>query len=147
MNYKMEIYAVETTDGVEWNVEFPEVKGCGGAGKTKIEAILDAEENLKFHLQFLEEEGLPIPKAEDVDLSNKYSGKFTVRMSKSLHRTATELAQIDGVSLNAFVVEAISRYCGQQEKLTENNFKPIMLCDFQNGTTYLGGICSNVIRR
>ena len=147
LNYKMEIYAVETCDGVQWNVEFPEVKGCGGAGLTKLEAIQDAEENLKVHLQFLEEEGLEIPQPTDVCILNKYSGKFTIRMSKTLHKTASEMANLDGISLNSFIVEAVSRYCGQQEKLTEENFKPVMICDFESGASCLGGIYANVIRR
>ena len=147
LNYKMEVYAVETTEGIQWNVEFPDVKGCGGSGNTQIGAINDAEENLKQHLVFLQEEGLDIPKLEPVNLTNNYSGKFTIRMSKSLHKTASELANLDEISLNAFAVEAISRYCGQQEGLANKNLKPCLIYDYENQSTFLGGVLSNVVRR
>jgi len=114
-NYKMEVYAVETTDGISWNVEFPEVKGCGGAGGTKAEAIEDAELNLKAHLQFLDEEGLPIPEPVEFSVKSEFSGKFIVRTSKKLHKTASEFAKAEGISLNTLVVEALSNYCGEKK--------------------------------
>ncbi len=145
-NFRMNLYPVETCDGIQWNVEYPDIKGVGGAGTTQAEAIADAEENMKMHLQFLEEEGLPLPKQDNTDLINQYSGKFTVRLSKKLHRAATKMAEDEGISLNSFIVEALSRYCGQQERLTAENLKPVILCDFE-GRNYLGGIYSNVIRK
>ena len=58
MNYAMYIYPAKTQDGIQWNVEFPEVFGVGGAGNTPEEAINDAQENLKIHLKFLTDENL-----------------------------------------------------------------------------------------
>lgn len=55
-NYKMEVYCAKTVDGDQWNVVFPEVFGCGGAGDTIQEAIEDAQKNLKAHLEMLEKE-------------------------------------------------------------------------------------------
>ncbi len=39
----------------------------------------------------------------------KYSGKFTVRLPKSLHQALVERADREGVSLNLFVTNALSR--------------------------------------
>ena len=39
----------------------------------------------------------------------KYSGKFTVRLPKSLHQALVERAEREGVSLNLFVTNALSR--------------------------------------
>lgn len=39
----------------------------------------------------------------------KYSGKFTVRLPKSLHQALVERADKEGVSLNLFVTNALSR--------------------------------------
>lgn len=58
MNYAMYIYPAKTQDGIQWNVEFPEVFGVGGAGNTLEEAINEAQENLKIHLKFLTDENL-----------------------------------------------------------------------------------------
>jgi hypothetical protein len=39
----------------------------------------------------------------------KFSGKFTVRLPKSLHQALVERAEREGVSLNLFVTNALSR--------------------------------------
>ncbi len=39
----------------------------------------------------------------------KYSGKFTVRLPKSLHQALVDRAEREGVSLNLFVTNALSR--------------------------------------
>lgn len=39
----------------------------------------------------------------------KYSGKFTVRLPKSLHQALVDRAEKEGVSLNLFVTNALSR--------------------------------------
>lgn len=39
----------------------------------------------------------------------KYSGKFTVRLPKSLHQALVNRAEKEGVSLNLFVTNALSR--------------------------------------
>lgn len=38
-----------------------------------------------------------------------YSGKFTVRLPKSLHQALVDRAEKEGVSLNLFVTNALSR--------------------------------------
>lgn len=38
-----------------------------------------------------------------------YSGKFTVRLPKSLHQALVDRAEREGVSLNLFVTNALSR--------------------------------------
>ena len=38
-----------------------------------------------------------------------YSGKFTVRLPRSLHQALVERAEKEGVSLNLFVTNALSR--------------------------------------
>ncbi len=39
----------------------------------------------------------------------KFSGKFTVRLPKSLHKALVDRAEKEGVSLNLFVTNALSR--------------------------------------
>ena len=46
------------------------------------------------------------PKSGDF---TRYSGKFTVRLPKSLHQALVERADREGVSLNLFVTNALSR--------------------------------------
>lgn len=125
-NYRMNVYPAQTTDGIQWNVEFPAVKGVGGAGNTPEEAILDAQENLATHLEFLKEEGEYIPQETQDD----YSGKFLVRCGKKLHKDAVELANYCGISLNALACQAISFYCG--EKMGQYNVATNMMSQYSS---------------
>ena len=60
------------------------------------------------------ENNLPIP--EPVDL-NKYSGKFVVRIPKSLHRTISEQSKMEGLSLNQYVANSLAYVAGQKQVL------------------------------
>ncbi|MBK9145785.1 MAG: toxin-antitoxin system HicB family antitoxin [Cyanobacteria bacterium HKST-UBA02] len=46
----------------------------------------------------------------------KFSGKFTVRLPKSLHQALVERAEKEGVSLNLFVTNALSRTVAMPSK-------------------------------
>ena len=46
------------------------------------------------------------PRGEDY---STYSGKFTVRLPRSLHQALVDRAEKEGVSLNLFVTNALSR--------------------------------------
>ena len=48
------------------------------------------------------------PTAKSGDFT-RYSGKFTVRLPKSLHQALVNRAEKEGVSLNLFVTNALSR--------------------------------------
>lgn len=49
--------------------------------------------------------GYPIPEPVDQD----YSGKFNVRVPKTLHKQLVVAAEAEGVSLNQYVVYKLSR--------------------------------------
>lgn len=51
----------------------------------------------------------------DSDYS-QYSGKFTVRLPRSLHQALVDRAEKEGVSLNLFVTNALSRTVAGSKK-------------------------------
>lgn len=117
-DYKILLYQIDTDDGKEWIAEYPELKYCSGGGKTQIEALQMAEEEKRFYLEALKNIG------EEVPVPNKfhnYSGKFSVRVSKSLHAKAVVAAQEEGLSLNALVLEALVERVYNKQKLTKEN--------------------------
>jgi len=61
------------------------------------------------------EDGQPIPEPRPIE---GYSGKFVVRVPKSLHRELAEAAERDGVSLNTFVNVALGRAIGSLQPMT-----------------------------
>ena len=63
-NYHAVLDQIETDSGLEWEASYPGIPGVVGGGKTKEEALADAEDNLKAHLEFLKEDGVEPPKRE-----------------------------------------------------------------------------------
>ena len=68
------------------------------------------QEALELWLEVALEEGLSIPEPRDEE---DYSGKFVVRMPRSLHRELVESAAHDGVSLNQYINAVLARAIGQ----------------------------------
>jgi antitoxin HicB len=108
--YQARVFPITCADGtISYGAEFTEIDGCVGGGDTPEEAIREAYENLEVHLEVMREKGLTIPQP----LAN-YSGKIVLRISKTTHQKAVELARAEGMSLNSFIDEALSFRLGQR---------------------------------
>jgi len=95
-------------------VQIKDLPGCYSQGETIEEALKMIEEARCLWLESMYEDGneIPLPGSET---ANKYSGKFNVRVPRSLHRKLDEMAEKEGVSLNHFLVSTLSRAVGQKE--------------------------------
>lgn len=83
----------------------PELKGCITQSETKA-GILDMLEDAKAcWLEAALEDGIDIPEPQG---ESEYSGKFNLRIPKSLHRTLALTAKREGVSLNQMAMCAIA---------------------------------------
>ncbi|MDI6631063.1 MAG: type II toxin-antitoxin system HicB family antitoxin [Bacillota bacterium] len=89
-----------------WVAAVPELPGCSTHGKTRAEALANIEEAIDEWVATAQEKGWPIP-APKTGLE-EYSGRFVVRLPKSLHRQLARLAEAEGVSLNQYVVYLLS---------------------------------------
>ena len=105
LDYRFIAYQIETTKGLSWCVEYPDIPAVVGGGKTKSLALKDAEDNLKAYLSYLKKNKKPIPLKTSYRQS--YSGRVTLRISKELHKTISQLSDINGVSLNSYINEAL----------------------------------------
>ena len=74
-----------------------ELDGCQTTADTLTELYNDLNDIMESYLEIKIENDLPIPIPETVD---KYSGKFLVRLPKSLHQRLVIEANKEGVSLN-----------------------------------------------
>jgi antitoxin HicB len=101
--YRLEITPSEYGGYV---VRYPELLGCVTQVETIEDAVPMAREILEGWIEIALEDGaeVPIPRPPE-----SYSGKFIVRMSKSLHRRLSERAEEEGVSLNHYAVSLLER--------------------------------------
>ncbi len=105
-------YPIELTpeqDG--YFARVPDLPGCESNGITAEDAMDSIQEAMAAWIQAAMETGrtIPLPRREDSD----YSGKFVVRVGRSLHRNLVRLATLEGMSLNAFVSAVLSREAGR----------------------------------
>jgi len=78
-----------------------ELDGCQSTADTLGELYESLNEAMEGYLEVKLENGLPIPIPEKVE---DYSGKFVVRLPKSLHQRLAIEAEREGVSLNQLAV-------------------------------------------
>lgn len=104
LKYPLEISPMEHPDG-GYYARYPDL-GAHGDGPTIADAIREADVSKELIIETLLEHGDPVPEPEQ---NEKFSGKFNVRVPKSLHRHLVEEAKREGVSLNMLIVSRLSR--------------------------------------
>lgn len=85
---------------------FPDLPGCISQVESIDEIPGVAEEIRTLWLETEHQLGHSLPPPS---YPEEYSGKFNVRLPKSLHRELAEAAKADGVSLNQYVTMLLSR--------------------------------------
>jgi len=99
-----------------WFIRIKELPGCMSQGDTQIEALSMIEDAMAgwISAELSAGKSIPIPR-----VSENFSGKFVVRVPKSMHQRLVDLAENDGVSLNQYIVKALT------ESLCEERAKQI----------------------
>lgn len=83
-----------------------ELDGCQSTGDTIEELYQNLNEAMEGYLEVKLENGLEIPQPMSKD---NYSGKFNVRIPKTLHQKLSIEAEEEGVSLNQYVLYKLSK--------------------------------------
>ena len=89
-------------------VSIAELPGCITQADTANEALAMIGDAKKCWLESCLEDSIEIPEPA----SDDYSGRFSLRVPKSLHRYLAELAKKENVSLNQLILHHISRSAG-----------------------------------
>lgn len=85
-----------------------EMPGCMSDGATQEEALANIREAMELWIEGRMESGLEVPMPLACGNAKEYSGRYIVRLPKSLHaRLAMEAAK-DGVSLNQYTLYKLS---------------------------------------
>lgn len=82
-----------------------ELDGCQTTADTLTELYENLNEIMESYLEIKIENDLPIPIPETAE---KYSGKFVVRLPKTLHQRLAIEANKEGVSLNQWALYKLS---------------------------------------
>jgi len=103
MEYPFQVIA--SVDG-GYVIRFPDLPGCVSQTDDLAEVGAIAEEIRALWIETEYEAGAEIPLPS---YAEEYSGKFNLRLPRSLHRTLAESAAQEGVSLNLYVTMLLGR--------------------------------------
>lgn len=104
--YTIQIRPVKDESGDYFFATVAELDGCHSHGNTYTEAYESVREAMEGYLEVKLEYGDPINEPLKDD---EYSGKFNVRMPRSLHRQLAERAAAEKVSLNQYCLYKLSK--------------------------------------
>jgi len=103
--YNIVFRRVKDEDGDYYFATVQELDGCMSDGATLEEAHANIREAMEGWIETKLESGFPVPEPLDAE---KYSGKFLLRLPKSLHARLAVEAEKEGVSLNQYTLYKLS---------------------------------------
>jgi len=98
-----------------WFVRIKELPYCMSQGDSPEEAMLNINEAMTGWIEGELEDGETIPEPREEE---EYSGKFNLRVPKWLHRRLAEAADLDGMSMNAYISAMLAEAVGRSEANT-----------------------------
>jgi predicted RNase H-like HicB family nuclease len=99
-----------------YTAEILEFPGCIAQGETPDEAYERLESAAAGWVEAALDMGQEIPEPSD---PYSYSGRIALRLPRSLHRRAAQMAERDGTSLNQFLVAAVAERVGAESLYTQ----------------------------
>ena len=119
LSYKIIVEKIPEKDGGGYEAYIKELGKytCNGCGETYQEAIEDLLEYKDELIKEWHTKGYSIPKPEEE--KEKFSGRFTVRAPRELHKRLYEAAKRNNVSFNHYVVYLLGRNLAFSELLSE----------------------------
>lgn len=116
-------YIVKPVDkeeyGVKYLVEYIDFPGITGGADFPEDAIKIANEALDMYLEVLEKENKQIKLPTDFNAN----GRITLRIPKTTHLRAIEMAEREGVSLNTYILDSLSQKLYTALIIEEKDYK------------------------
>ncbi len=109
-HYPLNIFWSEEDAG--FIAEVPDLPGCSAWGATEADAASEVRDAMVAWAQAATAAGKPVPVAQPVQPLQAYSGKFLVRIPRSLHARLARRAAQEGVSLNQFLTGVLASKVG-----------------------------------
>ena len=112
LEYDKKLRRLTDDEGGGWFAEIPSLPGCMSDGETPEEAVTNLNDAKRAWIDTVLELGREVPEP----VSDEYSGQIRVRMPKSLHKSLSERAKEENVSLNQLIIYHLSRGVGHPAK-------------------------------
>ena len=108
-------YRVELIPSEEggYVVRIPDLPGCLSQGETVEEAMAMIRDAQRGWLEVTLENGQPLPEPA-APTTGDYSGTFTVRVPRRVHRALAAVAAAEGVSINLFASSVLAMAIGEK---------------------------------
>jgi len=103
--YHIIIQHITDESGSYYFARVGEFDGCMSHGDTYTDAFENIQEAMELWIEGKLEGGFPVPLPVD---ESKYSGKFVLRIPKTLHAHLAMEAENEGVSLNQYALYRLS---------------------------------------
>jgi predicted RNase H-like HicB family nuclease len=97
-----------------WIAEHPELPGCKADGETAQEALSSLDISRELWIESRLATSLEVPEPQEAP---QYSGRFVLRIPKSLHRDLANEAEEEGVSLNSLVSNVLAGRHARNEQI------------------------------
>ena len=104
--YTTIIEPINDESGFYYSGRIMELEGCMTDGDTKEETLQNLQEVMELWIETKLANGFDVP--EPV-AETKATGKFTIRLPKTLHNRLTFEAKKEGVSLNQYAIYKLSQ--------------------------------------
>ena len=111
MTYPILVRTLSEEEGGGYLAEVPDLPGCMGDGETVVEAVADIEGAVTEWIDEAKRRGWDIP---EPNITEQYSGKWVMRVPKTLHANLSRRAKQEGVSLNAFASTLLAEGLGKR---------------------------------
>lgn len=110
MNKEIDKYSILTKQisdesGTYFKAEVLEFQNCYATGNTISAAIKELKIAAELWMEATLDENRPLPPPID----NSYSGKFVLRLPKTLHKHLANMADAEGISLNQYILYKLSQ--------------------------------------
>ena len=105
MSLPYDIEVKRNEDGTYF-AKVKELPGCMTEADTFAEVEEMIRDAMAAWIKVALEEGIPIPEPRPLE---QFSGRFVLRLPKSLHRDVARKAEEEGVSINQWIVAAVAR--------------------------------------
>jgi predicted RNase H-like HicB family nuclease len=86
----------------------PDLPGCSAFGKNQAEALTELQDAIAAWIEAAKAVGNPVPEPSRSPEVAAHSGRILLRTTHELHGLLAQAAEVEGVSLNHYINQALS---------------------------------------